>query len=133
MAADGRSLGAIGAVHYNKKTRREADGLKGTLPASARTAANFVNGRNCWRSTHVLSLGKAMKPREFVTLLGGVEGQFAGRQKTHAVAAKYFENVEKSLRRSTESYEMVRLRARFRCAMMAVSTASCSSYRHARG
>ena len=38
MAADGRSLGAIGAVHYNKKTRREAVGLKGTLPASARTA-----------------------------------------------------------------------------------------------
>jgi len=44
-----------------------------------------------------------MKRREFVTLLGGVEGQFAAAKRLSAVAAKYFEDVEKSLRRSTES------------------------------
>ena len=42
-----------------------------------------------------------MKRREFVTLLGSVEGQFAAAKKLNAVAAKYFEDVEKSLRRST--------------------------------
>jgi hypothetical protein len=50
-----------------------------------------------------VSLKKAMKRREFVTLLGSVEGQFAAAKKLNAVAAKYFEDVEKSLRRSTES------------------------------
>jgi len=102
MAADGRSLGAIGAVHYNKKPAARPSASK-VLFRPAPGQPNFVNGCNGWRNTHVLSLGKAMKRREFVTLLGGVEGQFAAAKRLRAVAAKYFEDVEKSLRRSTES------------------------------
>jgi hypothetical protein len=96
MAAGGRSLGAIGAVHYNRKL-------------GARPTASKVHGAQLRQRLQLLaeyprlSLKKAMKRREFVTLLGSVEGQFAAAKKLNAVAAKYFEDVEKSLRRSTES------------------------------